>query len=331
MLYLRLSPSFQTILRGEYVGHHNIVNDMMMSKEEIDRPRTGADGTAEDGAVVTIGFVKDAKHHNDVQGFNAYHKNRLIKPFWRLKTSGESCRHGVIGVLEAIFVEPAHNKQSFERTTILSRLEARLLQMQKSYWGSNCHKIGCAPRCNKNPTNESAERGGKRKSSCEPSSPAEDVRKNRARITRLAPFEDTGFLLDHSSGGTTNGSSRRSKAKASNVNATKNPVSGSDLHTLEKLKEENCDLKERLERMDMDSEIRGELLNALQCQRDESKSLETQIQAADQKLKDLNKKQERLTDIFSEDKDRLSREDRNLRKKLQTVSVKNLSFPGGCI
>lgn len=28
---------------------------------------------------VTIGFVKDAKHHIDVQGFNVYHKNRLIK------------------------------------------------------------------------------------------------------------------------------------------------------------------------------------------------------------------------------------------------------------
>lgn len=30
-------------------------------------------------AVVTVGFVKDAKHHVDVQGFNVYHKNRLIK------------------------------------------------------------------------------------------------------------------------------------------------------------------------------------------------------------------------------------------------------------
>ena len=30
-------------------------------------------------AVVVLGFVKDAKHHVDVQGFNVYHKNRLIK------------------------------------------------------------------------------------------------------------------------------------------------------------------------------------------------------------------------------------------------------------
>lgn len=33
---------------------------------------------------VTIGFVKDAKHHIDVQGFNVYHKNRLIKVFCAL-------------------------------------------------------------------------------------------------------------------------------------------------------------------------------------------------------------------------------------------------------
>lgn len=30
-------------------------------------------------ANVTLGFVKDARFHIDVQGFNVYHKNRLIK------------------------------------------------------------------------------------------------------------------------------------------------------------------------------------------------------------------------------------------------------------
>lgn len=31
-------------------------------------------------------------------------------------------------------MEPAHDKQGFERTTVLSRLESRLLQMQKNFW-----------------------------------------------------------------------------------------------------------------------------------------------------------------------------------------------------
>ncbi|OAY68335.1 MORC family CW-type zinc finger protein 3 [Ananas comosus] len=144
ILYLRLPHFFRMILRGKEVEHHNIVNDMMHKQEVTYRPQY-ADGHSKDPnmvAVVTIGFVKDAKHHIDVQGFNVYHKNRLIKPFWRVWTAAGSGGRGVIGVLEANFVEPAHDKQDFERTTILSRLEARLVQMQKSYWSTNSHKVG---------------------------------------------------------------------------------------------------------------------------------------------------------------------------------------------
>ncbi|KAM0891919.1 hypothetical protein ACQ4PT_026086 [Festuca glaucescens] len=93
-------------------------------------------------ANVIIGFVKDAKHHVPIQGFNVYHRNRLIKPFWRVWTLPGSQGRGIIGVLEVNFVEPAHDKQDFERTNSLSRLEARLVLMQKKYWSENCHRIG---------------------------------------------------------------------------------------------------------------------------------------------------------------------------------------------
>lgn len=73
----------------------------------------------------------------------------FIQPFWRVWHPPGSDGRGVIGVLEANFVEPAHDKQGFERTTVLARLETRLIQMQKTYWSSNCHKIGYAPRRNK--------------------------------------------------------------------------------------------------------------------------------------------------------------------------------------
>ena len=110
ILYLRLPPSFRMILHGKDVEHHNIENDMMMSQEVTYRPHPSGDGVPKDTnvthkiiiliqysvcfstktlilcnychqmiAVVTIGFVKDAKYHIDVQGFNVYHKNRLIK------------------------------------------------------------------------------------------------------------------------------------------------------------------------------------------------------------------------------------------------------------
>ncbi|XP_028555774.1 protein MICRORCHIDIA 7 isoform X2 [Dendrobium catenatum] len=149
ILYLRLPNGFRMILRGEEIEHHNIVNDMMLKQENTYRPNPGTDKVPKDPnlvAVVTIGFVKDAKHHIDVQGFNVYHKNRLIKPFWRVWNAAGSDGRGVI---EANFVEPAHDKQGFERTTVLSRLESRLILMQKKYWSSNCHKVGYAPRIKK--------------------------------------------------------------------------------------------------------------------------------------------------------------------------------------
>ncbi|KAK8916825.1 hypothetical protein KSP39_PZI023216 [Platanthera zijinensis] len=136
ILYLRLPQGFRMILRGKEIEHHNIVNDMMLQEEKTYRPQPGPDGVPKNPnifAVVTIGFVKDATSHIDVQGFNVYHKNRLIKPFWRVWNAAGSDGRGVIGVLEANFIEPAHDKQGFERTTVLNRLEARLLHIQKTY------------------------------------------------------------------------------------------------------------------------------------------------------------------------------------------------------
>nr|XP_010943767.3 protein MICRORCHIDIA 7 [Elaeis guineensis] len=161
ILYLRIPPSFRMILRGKEIEHHNLVDDMMLKHEVIYKPQPGADGLLKDSnmvAVVTVGFVKDAKDHIDVQGFNVYHKNRLIKPFWRVWNAAGSDGRGVIGVLEANFVEPAHDKQDFERTTVLSRLEARLVKFQKEYWSKNCHHIGYAARCKKKLVNNAEDR-----------------------------------------------------------------------------------------------------------------------------------------------------------------------------
>jgi hypothetical protein len=44
------------------------------------------------------------------------------------------CPFYATGVLEANFVEPAHDKQGFERTIVLSRLEQRLIKIQRKYW-----------------------------------------------------------------------------------------------------------------------------------------------------------------------------------------------------
>ncbi|OMO94006.1 hypothetical protein CCACVL1_06228 [Corchorus capsularis] len=156
ILYLRLPTNFRMVLRGKDIEHHNIVNDMMLAAKTTYKPVLSgkAPTTSDMVANVTIGFVKDARYHIDVQGFNVYHKNRLIKPFWRVWNAAGSSGRGVLGVLEANFVEPAHDKQGFERTIVLSRLEAKLVSMQKAYWFENCHEVGYAPR---RPTKNSSE------------------------------------------------------------------------------------------------------------------------------------------------------------------------------
>jgi hypothetical protein len=40
----------------------------------------------------------------------------------------------VVGVLEANFIEPAHDKQDFERSSLFIRLETKLKQILMDYW-----------------------------------------------------------------------------------------------------------------------------------------------------------------------------------------------------
>ncbi|KAF5932686.1 hypothetical protein HYC85_028857 [Camellia sinensis] len=396
ILYLRIPSSFQIILRGKDVEHHNVVNDMMMAQEITYRPQPGTDGIPKDSnmvAVVTIGFVKDAKAHIDVQGFNVYHKNRLIKPFWRLWNATGSDGRGVIGVLEANFVEPAHDKQGFERTTVLSRLEGRLIQMQKTYWRTYCHKIGYAPRRNKQHINEGdtspdylpqtsprskkkklgssskipisgsdklhsplnpkqgrreSERytklmdealgnermynkggnrannpvkSGKEPNSSEPSTPSEENVSDDEMQTALPERKANGNSQKVLPANRSFGKDGSHVTKGGAVSGNECSFSISNSNTAVQLKEENQQLRERLKRKD--GEILGDLLHDIQFERDRCKSLETKASAleeATQKIEELNKEQESLIDIFSEERERRDIEEEKLRKQLKDAS-----------
>ncbi|KAK6148044.1 hypothetical protein DH2020_018956 [Rehmannia glutinosa] len=359
ILYLRIPPNFRIILRGEDVEHHNVVNDMMMSQEITYRPQPGVDGIPKDTnmvAIVTVGFVKDAKAHIDVQGFNVYHKNRLIKPFWRVWHPPGSDGRGVIGVLEANFVEPAHDKQGFERTTVLARLETRLIQVQKTYWSSNCHKIGYAPRRSKNVhERDSFPRSPPLKKKSIASSDKTQTRfaskgnnnghlngKGDVRTLRKRPIyvdqsssseedvRDNG-RQNHTPRKQTNGSSSRKmfgkdgsqnpsglRSQENGFNNNEFSPSSSSSYVLAQLKEENLQLRDRLKRKE--EEILGDLLHDLQKEKERSKSLEAQLQEATRKYEELSKEQESLIDIFSEERQRRDVEEENLRKKLKDAS-----------
>ncbi|KAJ4850126.1 hypothetical protein Tsubulata_000599 [Turnera subulata] len=383
ILYLRLPAGFRIILRGLDVEHHNIVNDMMLSEKVTYRPQ-GADGVAKDdmAVAVTVGFVKDAKHHIDLQGFNVYHKNRLIKPFWRLWNSASSQGRGVIGVLEANFVEPAHDKQGFERTTVLSRLETRLVQMQKNYWSKNCHHIGYASARNKKHPDDSLDREtspgylpsasspalGKYNASSDKvsasysrqqqrngdvagkvnnrakspfelgeravsldSSSEEDIsdvdmytgKKTRARRSKQKSSASkkfsgkNGLLQDHMSEEENMREPTSSQSKGYNLDKNDLVPSQSDSSTIIQLKQENSMLKERLEKLEEESQRQL----SLQCEN--CKSLEIRLEEAQQREEELRKGQDGLLHLVAEEKTRRDKEEDKLRKKLQFLDIES--------
>ncbi|KAK2993217.1 hypothetical protein RJ640_005185, partial [Escallonia rubra] len=139
VLYLRLPESFCILLRGRVLEYHNIANDLKFPEFILYRPQSS--GSAEGSVVTTIGFLKEAPNVN-IHGFNVYHKNRLILPFWPVVSYSDSRGRGVVGVLEANFVEPTHNKQDFEKTSVFQKLEGRLKEMTWEYWDYHCGLIG---------------------------------------------------------------------------------------------------------------------------------------------------------------------------------------------
>lgn len=143
MLYLRKFKNFKIILRGKPVEQFNIADELKYPKTITYRPQL-ATNSKEAVVETTLGFIKEAPALS-ISGFNVYHKNRLIRPFWKVTGDGNSQGLGVVGVLEANFIEPAHDKQDFERSSLFHKLEQKLKQMQLEYWRGHCELIGHKP------------------------------------------------------------------------------------------------------------------------------------------------------------------------------------------
>ncbi|KAM0856322.1 hypothetical protein ACQ4PT_049160 [Festuca glaucescens] len=140
ILYLRLPEHFKVILCGRVVEPHHIVNDLIYRECVEYRPRVGVSAQAD--VITTIGFLKGAPKLN-IYGFNIYHRNRLILPFWSACSErGRGRGRGIVGVLEANFIRPTHDKQDFEKTELFQRLDTRLKDMTTEYWRYHAHLIG---------------------------------------------------------------------------------------------------------------------------------------------------------------------------------------------
>ncbi|MCD7455970.1 hypothetical protein HAX54_030303 [Datura stramonium] len=321
ILYLRLAPGFRIILRGKDVEHHNLVDDMMLSDEITYRPQPIGDDTSKDPnavALVTIGFVKDAEHHIDIQGFNVYHKNRLIKPFWRVWNAAGSDGRGVIGVLEANFVEPAHDKQGFERTIVLARLEARLLVMQKKYWSENCHLIGYAKRRNiKNSVSPEKETNTSAKSKSCPrsSSNVHTTCHDKSKSKSTGGEHEMGQV--QSSIQATNQSIWRETQQACSSNRKVGQIPANLAvkreDSVSNLREDNHSTMNRLQ----------QALRDLQYEKDRNKNLESQLKAAQSLIADLNNNHDNLAHMLIEERRQREKEEASLRSRLKDASATN--------
>ncbi|KAJ0095816.1 hypothetical protein Patl1_16988 [Pistacia atlantica] len=424
ILYLRLPAGFRIILRGKDVLHHNIINDMMLTKEITYKPLHLPERVPRDlnmVATVTIGFVKDARHHIDVQGFNVYHKNRLIKPFWRVWNAAGSDGRGAIGVLEANFVEPAHDKQGFERTPVLLRLENRLVAIQKNYWFAlfPCTFVSFRIRDQiidsllffslgvqtvrklvmlqgrpslKSPVSEKTDsRTSDKEKPPTPSKPASAKTDSRTSDKDKCSSPSNQNERDHSRSKTKlsteldkrspesdntseDGSShepspvsgqsqhaprlhlhetrlhiprrpRSNNAQAAAVHEDGRILSNVDTESLIKSKEKNGpvlfngateslikskekdgrvlsngDIESLIKLERKDSSRKDDLLSDLQYERDKCRSLENQLQKAQQKIEEMDQEQITLIDMIQEERGRRDAEEDRLREKLREAS-----------
>lgn len=146
VLYRQLPSGFELRLRGARVEAWDVAAELKHAQVERYQPHLPAHtgGPRLAGVYpITLGFVTEAPDAA-VMGFLVYHRNRLIKCMWEPYTSPSSTGRGVIGVLEVDFVQPAHDKQDFERTDLFARLEAKLKQLQPAFWRREAAKVGYA-------------------------------------------------------------------------------------------------------------------------------------------------------------------------------------------
>lgn len=86
-----------------------------------------------DPVKITYGINTQDK---DSYGMMLYHRNRLIKPYLKvgIQTQANYQGRGVVGIIEADFLQPTHNKQDFDYTQPYRLCINKLAEGLKIYW-----------------------------------------------------------------------------------------------------------------------------------------------------------------------------------------------------
>ncbi|KAM9709214.1 MORC family CW-type zinc finger protein 3a isoform 1-T1 [Menidia menidia] len=131
---LYLKPRMQIVLRGQKVKSQLICKSLAYIIKDNYKPNF-----LNKSIRITFGYNTKSK---DQYGIMMYHKNRLIKAYERvgcqLRANDEGV--GVIGVIECNFLDPTHNKQSFNETDKYRKTISNLGIKLKDYWKEIRHR-----------------------------------------------------------------------------------------------------------------------------------------------------------------------------------------------
>ncbi|XP_023271747.1 MORC family CW-type zinc finger protein 3 [Seriola lalandi dorsalis] len=125
---LYLKPRMQIIIRGQKVKSQLIAKSLASVRKDHYKPIFLTKRVP-----IIFGYNTKSKDH---YGIMMYHKNRLIKAYERvgcqLKANFQGV--GVIGIIECDFLDPTHNKQSFNETDKYRKTMNSLGIKLEEYW-----------------------------------------------------------------------------------------------------------------------------------------------------------------------------------------------------
>ncbi|XP_008399230.1 MORC family CW-type zinc finger protein 3a isoform X2 [Poecilia reticulata] len=125
---LYLKPRMQVMVRGQKVKSQLIAKSLACIRKDHYKPNF-----LDKRIPIIFGYNTKSK---DQYGIMMYHKNRLIKAYERvgcqLKANIKGV--GVIGVIECNFLDPTHNKQSFNETDKYRKTINSLGTKLEEYW-----------------------------------------------------------------------------------------------------------------------------------------------------------------------------------------------------
>ncbi|XP_024514720.1 MORC family CW-type zinc finger protein 4 [Selaginella moellendorffii] len=144
-------PRMQIFIRDNKVKTKRVSGLLSQKVTETYKPMGVTDPVK-----IEMGFNTE---NRNLYGMMLYHRNRLIKPYMRVGMQLEENERGmgVLGIVEADFLHPTHNKQDFDDTTAYRRLLKKLSDVLAEYWWEKKERISLSLPQPETPTKRPAE------------------------------------------------------------------------------------------------------------------------------------------------------------------------------